>query len=208
MLIDIHVHTAKHSPCSTIALPLAVSRAREVGLDAICITDHDTDGVRQEAELISREAGFKIFVGMEILTYEGDLLVFGLSEVPRGKLHAVELIETLSACGGIAVAAHPYRDNGRGLGDMTWQLPGLAGVEVFNGRTEEADNQRAAAHAAACNLPCLGGSDAHRLDEIGRYVTYVPGRLDRVEQFVQAVMDKRVRPHRLRDQGKIKKMTG
>ena len=58
MLLDIHVHTSKYSPCSTINLIDAVLKAREVGLDGICVTDHDTDSIRDDATLVARETGF------------------------------------------------------------------------------------------------------------------------------------------------------
>ncbi len=120
--------------------------------------------------------------------------MFGLPEPPAQMMHAAELIEKVATCGGIAVAAHPFRDNGRGLGDCIVNLPELSGVEVLNGRTAEGANARAKALAVEHGFACLGGSDAHRLEEIGRYVTFVPGRLNNVNQFIQAVQGKRVTP--------------
>ncbi len=194
MLLDIHIHTAAYSPCSDINLFDAVLCAQQIGLGGICVTDHDTDAARQEAAHISRETGFPIFVGMEVLTYEGDLLVFGLPEPPAKMMHAGELLEKLQRCGGMAIAAHPFRGNGRGLGKRIARLPALSGVEVYNGRTAEAENYRARTLAADQGLPCLAGSDAHRLDEIGRCATYFPGRPADVGQLIEVIHTKAVFP--------------
>ena len=113
----------------------AVARAREMGLDGLCVTDHDSMGIRAEVEALRLECGFPFFVGIEVLTDVGDFVVFGVNPFdyePR-ELRVEDLMERVRQCGGAAVAAHPYRNNGRGAGDLIKTLPGLAGVECFNG---------------------------------------------------------------------------
>ena len=44
MLIDMHLHECRNSPDSFINLELIVSVAKAKGLDAVCITDHDSMG--------------------------------------------------------------------------------------------------------------------------------------------------------------------
>jgi len=157
MLLDIHVHTAKYSPCSSLDLYDAAIKARAVGLDGICITDHDTDAAKTEAARVVRETGLRIFVGMEIQTHEGDLLVFGLPEPPGMIMYAAALLAKVAAAGGTAIAAHPFRDNERGLGEYILQLPGLGGVEVLNGRTTKAGNARAKPWLPSMGLPAWEG---------------------------------------------------
>ena len=206
MLLDIHVHTAKYSPCSSLDLYDAAIKARAVGLDGICITDHDTDAAKTEAARVVRETGLQIFVGMEVQTYEGDLLVFGLPEPPGMIMYAAALLAKVAAAGGTAIAAHPFRDNERGLGEYILQLPGLGGVEVLNGRTTKAGNARAQALAVKHKFARLGGSDAHHLEELGRYATFVPGLVADEKQFIQAVRDKRVRPVNLQQRNQVKSL--
>lgn len=194
MLIDIHLHTKKYSPCSSIELYSAVAVAKEKGLDGICITDHNVNAAREEAERIAKETSFFIMVGMEVLTYEGDLLIFGLPEPPIKMLHVTDLIMMVKEANGIAIAAHPFRDNQRGLGYQCARLPDLSGVEVLNGRTSCADNDRATLMALEEGLTCLGGSDAHTLEEIGRYSTWIPHQLGNEAHFIQAVKENQVMP--------------
>ena len=59
-----------------------VSIARQKGLDAICITDHDSMGLRERAEAYSREIGYPIFVGVEFFSLWGDITARGSTASP------------------------------------------------------------------------------------------------------------------------------
>ncbi len=60
-----------------------VSIARQKGLDAICITDHDSMGLRERAEAYSREIGYPIFVGVEFFSRSGAISPHGDRRHPR-----------------------------------------------------------------------------------------------------------------------------
>ena len=53
MLVDMHLHECTYSTDSFLHLEEIVSIARQKGLDAICITDHDSMGLRERAEAYS-----------------------------------------------------------------------------------------------------------------------------------------------------------
>ena len=187
MLIDIHVHTNRYSPCSTIEPEAAVSRALAMGLDGICFTDHNSNGMREEAAKLAKESGLFIVVGFEALTYEGDILVFGIDEPPAEKMHAAALIEEVNKKNGVAIAAHPFRKNGRSLGEKVKNIKGLAGLESFNGNTPYADNYCSYALSSALKMPSFGGSDAHRTERVGIFATMLP-RFEKTESaFIKAI---------------------
>ena len=73
MLVDMHLHECTYSPDSFINLKQIVSVARQRGLDAVCITDHDSMGLRDFAAEYSREIDFPIFVGIEFFSLQGDI---------------------------------------------------------------------------------------------------------------------------------------
>ena len=180
MIVDLHCHEKTNSPCSHISLEEIVSEAQLKGLDAVCITDHDTLALREKAHAYSVKVGYPIFVGVEIYTYEGDVVVFGLDRMPAERPHADELFEMVRCCGGVCFCAHPYRRNRRGLmehlaivGDFT----DVAGVEVRNGRTDSEANERADAQCAALAAFAVGGSDAHEVGEVGKCATLLPGEV-------------------------------
>ena len=53
MLVDMHLHECTYSTDSFLHLEEIVSIARQKGLDAICITDHDSMGLRERAEAMA-----------------------------------------------------------------------------------------------------------------------------------------------------------
>ena len=194
MIIDIHVHERTHSLDSFLALDDIVHRSRQMGLDAVCITDHDSMGLADRARRVSRKTGFPLFLGVEVSTHEGDILVFGLKEVPRRRIHAAELLKQVERHGAVAVAAHPYRITARSLGDLVHRLPLLSGIEGLNGNTPTSLNRRARKAAHQLGLPVLGGSDAHYLPRLGKFATRFPDGMRDEQDLVQAIHAGQVAP--------------
>lgn len=60
MLVDMHLHECTYSSDSKINLEEIVTIARGRGLDAVCITDHDSMGLRGYATEYSHRTGFPI----------------------------------------------------------------------------------------------------------------------------------------------------
>lgn len=196
MLIDTHIHESKYSLDSEISLQDIVKRAKEIGLDGVCITDHESNEIMEEAHALSKKTGFLILVGAEILTFEGDVLVFGLSELPKEKIHAKELLALVNEHNGVAISAHPYRNNNRGFGDYIREASqlGLHGVESFNGSTEPYQNLYAYSLATEVNLPCIGSSDAHVIENIGKYATVFPNNIKNEFDLISAIKKGNVCP--------------
>ncbi len=189
MLLDTHLHTKEHSPDSFLPLRDAVARAKALGLGGLCVTDHDSWGILPETEALRRECNFPFFVGIEILTAEGDFVVFGVEPFdyqPR-RLRTEDLMERVNQCGGAAVAAHPYRDNGRGAGDLIKTLPGLTGVECFNGSTKHEANLQAFREARKRGIACLGASDAHLVERVGKFATRFDGEPQNEQELIQLI---------------------
>ena len=187
MVIDIHLHTAEYSSCSRMPMSQLLQRATEVGLDALCITDHESNAWAEQSADLAVAYNIPIFVGAELLTYEGDLLVFGLNSLPTRMLHASELIDLVKAAGGVCIAAHPFRDNGRGMGPFESELRVTHGIEAYNGNTADADNQRAVDIADRLSLPRMGGSDSHDTWQIGKFATRFSSPVSSLDQFIRAV---------------------
>lgn len=158
-----------------------------MGLDALCLTDHDNMGWRHEIGALQAETGFPLFLGMEYLTLDGDFVVFGLDHVPAPMLSATELLYLTERAGGIAIACHPYRDNGRGVGNKLLTLSGYFGVEAFNGSTPPSQNLRALQAARMRGFPLFGAGDAHVVEKVGCFATRIPGPLTSLRDFVSAI---------------------
>lgn len=130
-MVTVHCHEMRNSSDSFMSLEEIVEQARQIGLDGVCITDHESMGLREYAELYSKKTGFPVFVGAEYLTREGDILAFGIDRLPdEEQLPAQEFINYVNERGGVCIAAHPFRNNNRGLGENLKKVKGLAGIEA------------------------------------------------------------------------------
>lgn len=207
MFIDTHMHCLEGSADSFIRISEIVDKARNLGLDGICITDHDSLSAREYAIEYGKRNDFKIFVGGEILTYEGDIVVFGLDEVPNRKLHAQELIDLVNSKGGATISAHPFRDNNRGCGNNIREFNGLTAVEIFNGSTKVHHNLQAFALALELGLATVAASDCHEVKTIGTYCTIFPDDVKTEEDLIRAIKEKKVYPAVYKD-GKYIKING
>ncbi len=194
MIIDLHLHQMKHSSDSKLDMIEAIKMAKTRGLDGLCVTDHDDMGYRELAQAVALEMDFPIFVGVEIYSLDGDILCFGIDAVPEKRLSAQETIDYVNARGGVTVAAHPFRNNNRGLGNRMKELKGLGAVEAYNGRTDDFSNFRARISARELNLPLTGGSDAHTCEEVGNFATRFLSPIKTMSDLVEAIKRGAVEP--------------
>lgn len=189
MRFDFHVHT-ELSPCSRLALGEILAHARQLGLDGVCLTDHDTMAASLAVREGIQDDGLCVIIGIEYASSDGDILLFGPVEHLQPGLGAATVMEAVTAVGGVAVAAHPYR---------AWRPaePALLGhgalrlVEVENGRNRSEENVAARAFAARRGLVAVGGSDAHSLEELGRVVVSVDAVVRSRADFVAALRTER-----------------
>lgn len=194
MFLDMHIHESTCSSDSRMTLAEIVETAKIKGLDGVCITDHDSMGLREQAEAYSREIGFPIFVGVEYYSLWGDITAFGIDTFPDTRIPAQDFIDQVNAAGGFCVACHPFRSNNRGLKEHLRDVHGLHGVEVLNGSTDLTANRLALARCRELGLAAIGASDAHWTSQVGVYATYVPGHPRTISELVQALHQGGVHP--------------
>lgn len=164
---DLHVHT-RFSKDGESSVEAVLARAREVGLAAVAITDHDTlEGVRYAARLADPPA--LVIPGIEVSTADGHLIALGVAEpVPRGR-PVIETIDLVHAQGGLAILPHPYHRLRHAVGFREHDaLAAADAVEVFNSRyIFGSANQKAGRRAARLGKPAVGGSDSHHARYVG-----------------------------------------
>ncbi len=205
MIIDTHIHEDKYSSDSFINFEKAIDTAKLIGLDGICITNHDNNKLRNDIGDYAKINGVLVIVGAEILTHQGDILVFGVKDLPEEMIHAEELLTIVKRQNGVAIAAHPYRNNNRGLEDNLYKVGHLlSGVESFNGSTYSYHNLKAYATATELGLPSLGASDAHVIDRIGMYGTKFYDSIRDHKDFIEAIKSKNFHPVMRKDGDFIK----
>jgi predicted metal-dependent phosphoesterase TrpH len=197
--VDLHVHTILGGD-SHIQPDELVTRALEVGLDAVCVTEHHSYALSEPVQEISRETNFPIFRGTEYRAVEGHLLVFGVkvekSELFPG-LPMQFAVDWVNGRGGVAIPAHSYQKDmmGLSLGDRVLDLKHLIALEVINGSATSEENRRALEAATQLGVKGIGGSDAHGLHGLGKVYTLFPNPIGTEEDLILALRCGGYTPH-------------
>lgn len=167
--IDMHTH-CEYSPDSDTPVAEQARAIAALGLDVVCATDHNTiEGALRLRELA---AGFRVIVGEEISSREGELVGLFLEQAVPRDLSAEETIAAIHEQGGLVCVPHPFSHNRpshlrRETLDRLW--PQIDALEIHNARESMADdNRKALAYARERNIPGAVGSDAHRIADLGR----------------------------------------
>ncbi len=179
--IDLHTHT-HYSPDGITSPQRFVTACRRKRITCVAVTDHNTIrgalAVKEIAPCLPAGRPFRVIVGAEIRSREGEIIGLFLSEeVPPG-LSAQETIERIRAQGGIVSLPHPLDRFRGGVGaeGLARLAPLVDIVEVMNARTTLArDNDEAARLAEEHGLVGVAVSDAHSPWEIGRAYVEAPG---------------------------------
>lgn len=186
---DVHTHTmysgfSKYSYLSfpdSVTTPIkSVRVAEKIGLDLLCITDHNTIKGALEAKKYNRDL---VVIGEEILSKSGEIIGLFLQEEIKPGLSAEETIELIHEQDGIAFAPHPFSVYCSCVGKKLHGLK-LDGIEVFNSLHRDGYSNSIALES--CNGHAkLGGSDAHSSSMIGNGYTTFSGNSQ--EEFHRAI---------------------
>lgn len=192
MLVDLHTHL---DPSSFDARTLS-ERADALGVEGIAFVG---DGVLPDLSGLDG-AEPALFVGAEVETDRGHYLVFFPDPAAIESLEAVfgerddgvwpvrDVVARTHALGGAVVAAHPYDPTvPHPGGDILFTLPSIQAVESVNPKHSAASPNAAIEAAETLGLPCVGGSDARSLDELGRAGTLFTRRLATCAELVAAL---------------------
>lgn len=194
MIIDLHIHEKTYSLDSKMGLEEIINEAKNKGLDAICITDHESNEIKHKAREISKEMNYPVFVGFEFLTTDGDIVAFGIEDVPQEEMSAQEFIDLVESKGGVCISAHPYRKNNRGLEDKLKVVNKLNAIEVFNGSTDDLNNKKAFDVAKQLGIQGIGASDAHRIERVGKFATLFPFKVESIEDLIRGIKSNKCKP--------------
>lgn len=178
-LADIHTHTmySGFSKYSHITFPDSLTQpknsvkvAKKLGLNILCISDHNTIKGAVEARKYDKQL---VVIGEEILSRGGEIIGLFLQEPVQPGLSAEETIEQIHQQDGLAIAPHPFSAYCLCLGEKMHELR-LDGIEVFNALHRDGYSNAAALESCNGNAK-LGGSDAHASYMIGNGYTIFDG---------------------------------
>ena len=208
MIIDIHTHTYPTSVDSFIDADELIEEAKRIGLDGVCITDHDGFWDHREVEDLSKRHNFLVLPGCEVTTEEGHLLVYGLRRYIFGMHRAGFVKDKLDRENGAMVVAHPYRRTYRKGADVdsaayhemlerasrNGVFDMVNAVELLNGRGLPEENAFSHDLADWFGLPGTGASDAHRLEDVGTYATEFERRITCLDDLIVELQAGRHKP--------------
>jgi len=208
LIIDIHTHTYPTSDDSLLTPEDLIDEARRIGLDGVCLTDHDRFWEPDDIVALSKKHDYLVIPGCEVSTEEGHLLVYGLKEYIFGMHRAQYVKDLVEEAGGAIVVAHPYRRKYTKVAHTSPQafyemldracssdVFSLAdGVEVFNGRGSKEENAFSAEVAKRFDLDGTGASDAHKIEDIGTFATEFEGKIRNLDDFIAELKAGRFRP--------------
>jgi predicted metal-dependent phosphoesterase TrpH len=203
-VIDMHVHTSPASPCASDSVDTMIQAAKAIGLQGICLTDHNYVWSAEAVQALREKHDFLVLRANEVITEQGDMLVFGFYENLQGITRLADLKKQVAAVDGFIVAAHPFRGFLTFGADDVGLTPDSAmarevfkwvnGVETLNGKVTETENKFARDVAEGLGLPSTGGSDAHDASTVGVYATAFDEIIDSEASLVAALKQGRYHP--------------
>jgi predicted metal-dependent phosphoesterase TrpH len=212
MIIDMHVHSDVSddgmASVETYMKWIAKLR-RNYRIDGIVFTEHRLFNSDADYEDLAREYGMLIFKGTEADTDCGHVLCYGMNEkilsqfdLKNVHLSGRDLISAMEDAGGIGIPAHPGR---RHIGLVEHLEQGydigtsLRAAEQLNGGSSKQENARAQQLVAERQLFGIGGSDAHYVSAVGKFMTDFKHPIRTVQDLVQHLYSGEYRPITLED---------
>jgi len=139
---DTHVHTYYSGfsqlgvlkfPESTTPPEKQVDRARKNGINVLCITDHNEVAGGFVAQKYAKKFDdIEVVVGDEIMTSDGEIIGFGLTENVKPFMTIEETVDVIREQGALTIAPHPFSFHVRGLKERIFDID-LDAFEVING---------------------------------------------------------------------------
>lgn len=168
--VDLHMHTDHSHDCATPVETL-LEAARDKGLGAIAITEHNEISGALAAAEIADDYGVKVILAEEVKTADqGEVIgLFIREKIDRGMTLA-ETVAEIRRQGGLVYVPHPF-DRMHSVPDYENLLSivdDIDLIEVFNPRVAfDAFNEEAVRFAGKYRIPAAAGSDAHVAQGLG-----------------------------------------
>ena len=191
--VDLHMHTDHSGDCAT-PVDVLLETARDRGLGAIAITDHNEVSGALEARRIAEESfdDLKVIVAEEVKTKEqGEVIGLFIEEkIPKG-LTMAETIAAIREQGGLVYVPHPF-DRFHSVPDYEHLLAMVEEIdilEVFNPRVALTSfNEEAVRFASKYRIVSGAGSDSHVAQGLGSVRTRIHD-FEGPAEFLEAMRD-------------------
>ncbi|UUY04943.1 CehA/McbA family metallohydrolase [Svornostia abyssi] len=192
--VDLHMHTDHSGDCAT-PVEVLLATARDQGLGAIAVTDHNEVSGALDAAEKAKDYGVKVIVAEEVKTKEqGEVIgLFIKEKIPRGMTLA-ETIAEIKRQGGLVYVPHPF-DRMHAVPDYEHLLDivdDIDLIEVYNPRVAiGAFNEEAQRFAEKYRIPAAAGSDSHVAQGLGTVRNRMPN-FEGPEEFLASLRQNQI----------------
>ncbi len=190
--VDLHMHTDHSTDCAT-PVEVLLETARDRGLGAIAVTDHnEVSGAHEARRIAERMGDIKVIVAEEVKTAEqGEVIGLFIEEkIPKG-LTMAETIAEIRRQGGLVYVPHPF-DRFHSVPDYVHLMDIVEEIdilEVFNPRVAlTAFNEEAERFAGKYRIVPGAGSDSHVAQGLGSVRLRIHD-FDGPREFLEAMRD-------------------
>lgn len=211
MKIDLHLHTLYGSSCAYMDPDQLIHQAKLIGLDGVCITEHNQLWDKGAIERLRDKHDFLVIGGVEVSTDLGEILVFGLHKSVLQVYDAVQLRAMVDEVDGVMVMAHPFRSepelfsrfevpDSKGDREMIERIQKISArpifylldaLEIYNGRSGFNETAFTTAVAQYVDLPGTGGSDAHAILGVGACYTVFEEKINNERDLIKQIKQRR-----------------
>jgi len=168
--VDLHMHTDHSHDCATPVESL-LETARDRGLGAIAVTEHNEISGAVAAAAICGSYGVKVILGEEVKpASQGEVIGLFITEKIERGMTLAETVAEIKRQGGLVYVPHPF-DRMHAIPDYEHLLPivdQIDLIEIYNPRVAlDTFNEEAARFAAKYRIPAAAGSDSHVTQGLG-----------------------------------------
>ncbi len=192
---DFHSHS-HYSRDSIINPRMFIDGCVRKGINCVAVTDHNEI---EGAFVIQKMAPFKVVIGEEVKTSEGEIIGLFLQEFVPRDMSPEETVRAIHEQGGVAVVPHPYDIFRRSVikPDALERVKhDVDAIEGFNCRNILArHDERARNLALSVAKPMTVGTDAHSPWELGGAALEMED-FETPQEFLDALQQGRMVGHR------------
>lgn len=195
MLLELHAHSSRHSPCSQIDPLYLTQQVKKKGLQGVIFTEHHYLWADDEIISLKTEAelgdNFLILAGQEVETDCGHILVFGADKSIEGEMSLKDLRKLFPEAA--LIWAHPFR-YGK-IPDREELLnPLLDAVEIFGMNQSVKENYVGLKSWHRYKFTAISGSDTHAEGMAGVFPTQFDHPVTTMAEIVTEIKNSRCRP--------------
>jgi predicted metal-dependent phosphoesterase TrpH len=192
---DFHSHS-HYSRDSVISPDVFIATCIRKGINCIAVTDHNEI---EGAFVIQQRAPFKVIIGEEVKTSEGEIIGLFLKEFVPRDMSPEDTVRAIHEQGGLAVIPHPYDIFRRSVltDEAIERVKTLVdAIEGFNCRNIfQKHDDKASELARSVDKPRTLGTDSHSTWELGGAALEIDD-FETPEEFLQVLRGGKIVGHR------------